>query len=396
MKVIDYQVGNPTSHAEVDYPKRPTPKPLRTNDLCCMTGAKDRQLTAATNEGYINFTVTAGGTQKRFGPEAVFSFVDYLNAKKASRRYSLYPDYRRDMPVISMIYTPKGGVGKSTTTIEIDLQLQLMGFSTLLIDLDSQGSLSYLCGYDPNLTDSDATLFDIPPDQIIHDNFGSLLRGPNPKRLSSVIKKPYGEHGPHLIPTDNSITLLETDLREDKAPIDPTLNRGIYTFDSWFRKQAADPSSGIHQYDFILIDCPAQSSALVRNAMYAADIVIAPIAMDDLSAKEAHTLLDLAMTMSERYAFTPQLMFTCTFFNPDSAFCTFARDKLFREFGTNVSHDGIRFTTEFNEARHEYGTPLSLAKPTSPVITEDYFPLAQHLVELSKRLPRSAAKKGAV
>jgi chromosome partitioning protein len=149
----------------------------------------------------------------------------------------------------------KGGVGKTTSAINIGAYLALAGKKTLLVDFDSQGNMTSGVGVDRDKP----TVYD-------------LLAGPAP--IATVIRE-SAVPGLSVIPASidlsgAAIELVDQEKRE------------------YFLKTALAPIK--ENYDYILIDCPPSLGILTLNGLTAADAVLIPLQCEYF-ALEGLTLL---------------------------------------------------------------------------------------------------------
>ncbi len=154
---------------------------------------------------------------------------------------------RPNAPRIIAIANQKGGVGKTTTAINLGAALADEGFNVLLIDLDPQGNASTGLGIEPKdrrLTTYDLLLEDAPLADVIHTTrVDGLWLAPATTDLSSADIE--------LVSNEKRSFLLHDALRQ------PAIDR--------------------YNLDYVLIDCPPSLSLLTVNGMVAADSVLVPL-----------------------------------------------------------------------------------------------------------------------
>jgi chromosome partitioning protein len=150
--------------------------------------------------------------------------------------------YYKNMRKIIAVLNQKGGVGKTTTAINVGAYLAMMGRTVLLVDLDPQGNATSGLGYDKESLD--ATMYDVL--------FGEAEA--THTALETKIE------GLSLLPTNAQLAAAEVDLAAET-------NRELKL------KTALAPVV----YDYVLIDCPPALSLLTINALTAADYVLIPV-----------------------------------------------------------------------------------------------------------------------
>lgn len=148
---------------------------------------------------------------------------------------------------IIAVANQKGGVGKTTTTINLGAALAELGFNVLLVDLDPQGNATTGLGIDKDgdgLTTYDLLMDEAPLLDIVHEtSVEGLWIAPATTDLSSADIE--------LVANEKRSFLLRDALRHSAV--------------SRLR------------LDYILIDCPPSLSLLTVNAMVAADSVLVPL-----------------------------------------------------------------------------------------------------------------------
>ncbi len=150
-------------------------------------------------------------------------------------------------PRIISITNQKGGVGKTTTTINLGAALADEGFNVLIVDLDPQGNASTGLGIE--VDDRDFTTYDL------------LLESAD---LQDVIKTTNVEG---LLIAPATIDLASADIEMMASE-----KRSFLLFDA-----LRQPKMDVYELDFILIDCPPSLSLLTVNAMVASHSVLIPL-----------------------------------------------------------------------------------------------------------------------
>lgn len=138
----------------------------------------------------------------------------------------------------------KGGVGKTTTTLAVGVELARLGKRVLLVDIDPQSNLTQALGYDPTQLQ-----------QSIHNVLLNPTHGLDTATL-------HTEHGVDLVPATLALAGAELTLA------------GQFGRELRLRTALAEIR---RQYDFILLDSPPSLGIFTVNALTAADAVIVPL-----------------------------------------------------------------------------------------------------------------------
>jgi chromosome partitioning protein len=254
---------------------------------------------------------------------------------------------------IIAIANQKGGVGKTTTTVNLGAELAALGRRVLLVDLDPQAAASYSLGIDPESLE--VTLYNV------------MVRG---EGSITEIVYPTPVEGMDIVPSNLDLAAAELDLFRN------------YTRERVL-KQALEPLVG--RYDYILIDCPPSLTLLTVNAFVAATEVLIPLQTHLLSLRGVSRLLT---TINEVAPLNPDIKvlgILPTMYD--------SRSNLNREILTNITQvytgrvfrSVIRYGIAAAEAPGQ-GVPIRLYARNSPV-ARCYQELAQEIVADEKPAP---------
>ena len=228
------------------------------------------------------------------------------------------------MTKILAITNQKGGVGKTTTSINLAASLAAAGRRVLLIDLDPQGNATMGSGVDKYEVESTA--------------FELLIEE---KPINDVIvKSTCGKYD--LIAANGDVTAAEIKLMEMFA-------REVRL------RNALKPV--IDYYDFIFIDCPPSLNQLTVNALAAADSVMVPMQCEYYALEGLTALMDTIQKLAS--VVNPELKIEGvlrTMYDPRNRLANDVSEQLKRHFGEQVYRTVIPRNVRLAEAP-SFGTP---------------------------------------
>ncbi|MVU83863.1 AAA family ATPase [Nocardia sp. ET3-3] len=244
----------------------------------------------------------------------------------------------------------KGGVGKTTSTVNLGAALAEHGLRVLLVDLDPQGALSAALGVAHHQLE--LTVYDL------------LTRNAPP--IDDVLLE-TGVANLHLLPSNIDLSAAEIQLVNEVGR-EHSLRRVL------------DPIRD--RYDYILIDCQPSLSLLTVNALACADGVIVPMECEFFSLRGLALLNDTMDKVRERL--NPGLELSgivVTMYDPRLLHSRQVRDRVAESFGPLLYETVISRTVRFPDSTIA-GEPLTKWDPKSRG-AEQYRDLAREFLHRS-------------
>ena len=260
------------------------------------------------------------------------------------------PTPPRDGPkkaVIIAMCNQKGGVGKTTTTINLGAALAETGRRVLLVDFDPQGSLSVGLGVNPHTLDLSIYNLLLSRDTDVHD---------------VILESPV--ENMDLLPANIDLSAAEVQLVSEVAR-EHTLRRVL--------KPVRD------RYDVIIIDCAPSLGLLTVNALTAADQVIIPLECEFFALRGVALLTDTIAKVTERINPDLEILgIVGTMYDGRTLHSREVLERVVEAFGDKVFHTVIKRTVKFPDASVSAEPILSYA--SSHPGAEAYRQVARELI----------------
>jgi len=264
---------------------------------------------------------------------------------------------RSGMGKVIAVANQKGGVGKTTTAVNVAAYLATFGKLTLLIDIDPQSNATSSLGVEPN---SEKTIYEV------------LLGKISAKDAIVSFTDPY-LNLLELIPAKIELVGSEYELIEFQGR--ERILRGAI-------------ESLRNKYDYILIDCPPSLGLLTVNALTAADSVLIPVQCEYLPLEGLGQLLNTIKIVKERL--NPKLDIEgvlLTMYDSRLRLSNEVADEIKRYFRDRVFEAKIPRNIKLSEAP-SHGKPILLYDAKSPGAIS-YAMVAEEIIRRNEKIEKS-------
>jgi len=259
--------------------------------------------------------------------------------------------------IISFV-NQKGGVGKTTSTINIATALSKLNHKTLIIDMDPQANSTQVL---TTVVDSDPSIYDL------------LFPQKTTKKISfKEVKQSTYIKNLDILPSNVLLSSAEIDLVNEHAR------------ETVLKRCLKEHAKEIKKYDFILIDCQPSLGLLTINSIITADYLIVPIHADVFSLTGLELLTQTIQKLQEVFEinttilgfFFTQVNIKATLFKEAHELCKYTYPNLLFE-------TFIRSNSVIDQANATDQSVIDFAPSSSSAI--DYKNLAKELISKLKQ-----------
>ena len=240
--------------------------------------------------------------------------------------------FARPLPRVMAVANQKGGVGKTTTTVNLSAALADLGFRVLIVDLDPQGNAS--TGVGINIRDLSTSVYDV----LLHDApMEDCIEATSVRNL-------------YVAPANLDLAGAEIEL--------------VPAFSRELRLRTAIDSVR-DDYDYILIDCPPSLGLLTVNSLAAASEVLVPIQCEYYALEGLGQLLRNVGLVQKNLNPTLEVSaILCVMYDARTKLADQVVAEVRSHFGDKVCRTVVPRTVRLSEAP-SYGQPITAFDPSS-------------------------------
>jgi chromosome partitioning protein len=240
--------------------------------------------------------------------------------------------FARPLPRVMAVANQKGGVGKTTTAVNLGACLAELGYRVLVCDLDPQGNASTGLGLNPRTMQNsmyDVILNDVPLEDCVE-----------PSSVRNLFVAP-----------------ASLDLAGAEIELVPAFSRELRL------KKAIQAAQD--DYDFVLIDCPPSLGLLTVNGLAAATEVVVPIQCEYYALEGLGQLLrNVALVQKNLNPTLEVSAIICVMYDARTKLSDQVVQEVREHFGDKVCRNVVPRTVRLSEAP-SYGQPIIAFDPTS-------------------------------
>lgn len=257
------------------------------------------------------------------------------------------------MSRIISVANQKGGVGKTTTAINLSSALAQNGKRVLLVDFDSQGNATRGLGF--QVATMPLTIFEAITKKV---DINLVIKSTNVPNLD-------------LIPANLRLVSLETYV-------------SAYNLDSPFFLLKECLGNIKENYDFIIIDCPPSLGLLCLNALVASTSVLVPVQCEYFAMEAVASILSTITKMQKDYNHSLKIEgFLLTMYESNTSLCTEVAQQVRGLFKENTFLTTIPRNISIPEAS-AHGEAVTTYRPSAKGSIA-YFSLAREIIDYAKK-----------
>jgi chromosome partitioning protein len=240
--------------------------------------------------------------------------------------------FARPLPRVLAIANQKGGVGKTTTAVNLGAGLAELGYRVLVVDLDPQGNAT--TGLGINIHNLQSSIYDV----VMHD--ASIEDAIEPSSLRNLFVAP-----------------ATIDLAGAEIELVPAFSRELKL------KRAIDEIKD--DFDFVLIDCPPSLGLLTVNGLAAASEVVVPIQCEYYALEGLGQLLRNVQLVKSNLNPTLEVSaIVLTMYDARTKLAEQVVQEVKSHFGDRVCRNIVPRTVRLSEAP-SFGQPVTVFDPSS-------------------------------